>query len=570
MSAASLTTHTNTGLVVLSVTIAIAASYLALDLTRRSGDAAGWSRRALIAAAGVTMGAGIWSMHFVGMLALTMSMPVSYDSALVVLSLVAAVLGASVSLAMVTRPHVSRLGLLSAAAFMGFAIAAMHYLGMASMQMSATIHWRVALVVLSVAIGLVASWVALSLLVRIRRSSDGFGFLRRAAAAVLLGFGVAGLHYTAMQASSYTLAARSHAAGHGFSTDALVVMLVLASMVMFAVLVGGAAVDQRRAAIASDIEIAANIARDLCRVGDFRARMCQAVQQLTGADYVALLEPDASGEHAITAQAGSSAAAPGGFAVAALASLPHPGGSVAAGPDAGRALAEMIELSDRESTVRCENLTLDGRHVGLLVVGWNVRGRRLPERTATLLGMVAAEAAVAIDRGNLLSRLEELSRRDELTGLLNRRVFNEELERELATATRHERPLCVVMLDLDHFKAYNDTHGHQAGDRLLKSAAAAWTKELRGTDLIARYGGEEFVVILPDCDTGGAVLLAERLRHVMPAGATCSAGVATLKRFDTASRLIDRADRALYRAKASGRDRTMTFASQGSSQGLIS
>lgn len=194
----ALTTHVDSSLVVLSVAVAIVASYAALDLTRRSADASGWLRRSWIAGGGVTMGAGIWSMHFIGMLASRMSMPVSYNDALVALSLLAAVLGASVSLAMVTRPHLSRRGLLSAAAFMGFAVAAMHYLGMASIEMGATVHWQIALVIVSVAIGLVASLIALSLLVRIRHSADGFGFARRAAAAVLLGFGIAGLHYTAM------------------------------------------------------------------------------------------------------------------------------------------------------------------------------------------------------------------------------------------------------------------------------------------------------------------------------------------------------------------------------------
>jgi diguanylate cyclase (GGDEF)-like protein len=535
-ASSSLTTHTDPGLVALSITIAIAATYLALDLTRRSADTRGWRKRTWIMTGGVTMGVGIWSMHFIGMLALRMSMPVSYNGLLVALSLLVAVLGASVSLAMVTRPHLSRRGLLSAAAFMGFAVASMHYLGMASMQMPAAVHWNVALVVLSVVIGLVASLTALSLLVRIRESSDGFGFVRRVAAAVLLGFGVAGLHYTAMQASTFTSVARS-SAGHGFTTASLVVLLAVAAGVMLAVLIGGAALDQRRAALASDIAIVANIARDLCRVGDARGRICLAVQQLTGADHVSLLEPDEHGKHSTTASTG----------------VPN-----------ARASAAGVQISDGTGTVHCENLGLDGRHVGLLAVGWNDQGRRLSDRTATLLEMVAAEAAVAIDRVNLLSRLEELSRHDELTGLVNRRVFNEELERELLTASRHDRPLCVVMLDIDHFKTYNDTRGHQAGDRLLASAAAAWRAELRATDVIARYGGEEFVVILPECDLNAAVAIADRLREVLPGDVTCCAGVATLKRFDTATRLVGRADEALYRAKASGRDQTVAFTTSNS------
>jgi diguanylate cyclase (GGDEF)-like protein len=432
---------------------------------------------------------------------------------------------------------------------------------MASMQMDATIHWQIALVLVSVAIGLAASLIALSLFARIRQTSDGFGFARRAGAAALLGFGVAGLHYTAMQAASFTATMGHSSATHGLNTNSLVLMLVLAAGVMLAVLIGGAAMDQRRAALASDITIVANIARELCRAGDTRGRICQAVQQLTAADYVTLLEPDEHGGYTVTASSGIVSDPPARIAG-------HGPPSESKSPTGPHHLTSGVSdlgpptpVSPQPSgsgTVHRETLILDGRYVGILDASWHDRGHRLSERTRTLLGMVAAEATVAIDRASLLTQLEYLSRRDELTGLLNRRVLGDELERELSMASRHGRPLCVVMLDLDHFKDYNDTHGHQAGDRLLKSAAAAWITQLRSTDLIARYGGEEFIVILPDCPLDDAVRAADRLRAIVPDGATCSAGVAILEHVDTATQLIGRADHALYHAKATGRNRTST------------
>jgi diguanylate cyclase (GGDEF)-like protein len=556
-----LSTHLDVGLVCLSVAVAILASYVALDLTRRSSEASSWRRRLWLAGGGVTMGVGIWSMHFIGMLALRMSMPVTYNDGLVTLSLVAAVMGASVSLAVVTRPHVSRRGVLSAAAFMGFAVAAMHYLGMASMQMAAVIHWQIALVLLSIAIGVAASLIALCLLVRIGVSSNGFGFSRRLAAAVLLGIGVAGLHYTAMAASTFTAVMDQMAPHRGLSTNSLVLMLVLGAGVMLAVLLGGAAVDQRRAALASDLTIVVNISRELGRVGDTRARICQAIRELTTADYVLLSEPDELGHRTVTASVGVA----GGSGSSNVADGPSSSASSRSAPE-----SVTSELRDNDriglglhhlsggASVLYEALMLDGRPVGILAVGWRDRVRRVPDRTMTLLSMVAAEGAVAIDRECLLSKLEYLARRDELTGLLNRRVLAEELARELAAAGRHGRPLSVVMLDLDHFKGYNDTHGHQAGDRLLSSAAAAWVAQLRSTDLIARYGGEEFIVILPDCSLDDAVLTADSLREAVPGGVTCSAGVANLEGVDSAAQLIGRADHALYHAKASGRNCTST------------
>ncbi len=127
------------------------------------------------------------------------------------------------------------------------------------------------------------------------------------------------------------------------------------------------------------------------------------------------------------------------------------------------------------------------------------------------------------------------------------------MPRELARAARSGQAVCVALLDLDHFKAYNDEHGHQAGDRLLKAAFAAWEGRLRKTDLLARYGGEEFAVLLPDCQLGNAMEIAERLRTAQPEG-TCSIGVADWDGRQDGDELIGRADRALYAAKAGGRN----------------
>jgi len=156
--------------------------------------------------------------------------------------------------------------------------------------------------------------------------------------------------------------------------------------------------------------------------------------------------------------------------------------------------------------------------------------------------------------GTLYQRVGRMARTDPLTGVLNRRVLDQELPRELARAARGGQPLCVALIDLDRFKAYNDRHGHQAGDRLLKAVGAAWSANLRTTDLLVRYGGEEFAVVLPDCGLEDAMAIAERLRTAQPEG-TCSIGVAEWARGETVDELIGRADQALYAAKAGGRDR---------------
>jgi len=155
------------------------------------------------------------------------------------------------------------------------------------------------------------------------------------------------------------------------------------------------------------------------------------------------------------------------------------------------------------------------------------------------------------------NELARVARTDALTGAPNRRAWDEQLAVELARAARDGEPVSVALLDLDHFKAYNDLRGHQAGDRLLRDAAAAWQGRLRTMDVIARYGGEEFGLILPGCPPELAAGIVDRLRGLTPEGETTSAGVACWDGTETADALVARTDRALYEAKRGGRDRTV-------------
>jgi diguanylate cyclase (GGDEF)-like protein len=160
----------------------------------------------------------------------------------------------------------------------------------------------------------------------------------------------------------------------------------------------------------------------------------------------------------------------------------------------------------------------------------------------------------------LVSRLQGLARTDPLTGIPNRRVWDEEVPNEIERARRSGSPLCVAMLDLDHFKLFNDHNGHQAGDRVLKEVAAAWRGAVRTTDLLARYGGEEFGLLLPACSVGDAVDVVKRVQAATPAEVTVSIGLASWDFHESAAELVRRADEALYHAKAGGRDRYVTAA----------
>lgn len=159
------------------------------------------------------------------------------------------------------------------------------------------------------------------------------------------------------------------------------------------------------------------------------------------------------------------------------------------------------------------------------------------------------------EREDLLIEVEILARSDPLTGLPNRRALNEQLPRDMARARRGGTSLCLAIIDIDHFKAYNDGQGHLAGDAVLRECAVAWDSKLRGEDTIVRYGGEEFLVVLPDCTLEDGAKIVERLRTATPSGPTCSAGLACWDLAETMDDLLERADAALYRAKRAGRDR---------------
>ncbi|MEB3329110.1 MAG: diguanylate cyclase [Candidatus Sericytochromatia bacterium] len=187
--------------------------------------------------------------------------------------------------------------------------------------------------------------------------------------------------------------------------------------------------------------------------------------------------------------------------------------------------------------------------------------------TARLLDILASQAAVAIKNAQLYRATQQLAITDGLTRVYNRRYFEEQLTAELERARRQQLTTSLVVLDVDHFKKFNDTHGHLLGDQVLQGVARILGKSVRETDLVARYGGEEFVVILPDTPAAAAVEVAERIRRNVkshpfwgrsqaPLEVTASVGVCSdVRSVLEAHPMFEQADRCLYQAKAAGRDR---------------
>jgi diguanylate cyclase (GGDEF)-like protein len=185
------------------------------------------------------------------------------------------------------------------------------------------------------------------------------------------------------------------------------------------------------------------------------------------------------------------------------------------------------------------------------------------------LTVIARQAAEVIRSAQLLEETRRLAITDALTGLFNRRHFNQQLEENVGRAARYDEPLALVFLDVDHFKSVNDKFGHQAGDRCLQALARTLRESVRDSDQIARIGGEEFAILLIRADRDLALSIAERLRTriddlileedpPLPVDLTASLGVAFFKEDgDDPKTLMRSADRALYTAKRLGRNRVV-------------
>jgi diguanylate cyclase len=229
-----------------------------------------------------------------------------------------------------------------------------------------------------------------------------------------------------------------------------------------------------------------------------------------------------------------------------------------------RALSERAQIRPRRlSRRRLSALTAVSLVAPLLLLAqaWERSGI---DAAAIGVGSIALFLLVVARMSGLIrqveqqaAQLETLAQHDALTGAANRRAWDSRLPVEMDRARRAGTPLAVALLDLDHFKRFNDQYGHQAGDQLLKSATMAWQSLLRSSDLLARYGGEEFAVLLPSSTLGQAVDALDRLRAATPLAQTFSAGVAMWHGDETSDQLVARADKALYQAKQAGRNQVL-------------
>jgi diguanylate cyclase (GGDEF)-like protein len=290
---------------------------------------------------------------------------------------------------------------------------------------------------------------------------------------------------------------------------------------------------------------------------DARTTVCQAVVSVSGASGALLLEPEGDRHLVVSASAGSLLPrvriALTDPSVAGLAYRTGTPRFVAETTNDSSINPILVRLT-RARSVLVQPFQHGGRVRGVVVATWPRPQRQAEPQLLDAVALLAEEIGSALERADLLTSLRERASTDPLTGLANRRVWRERLPQMMSAGG----PLWVGLFDVDHFKAYNDCHGHLAGDLLLQKLAAEWTRLLRSSDLLVRWGGEEFALALPECSLASAHQIVERLRSTLPDGQSVSAGLACWDGTESIESLMSRADEALYKAKAGGRDRSVT------------
>ena len=417
-------------LVLFSVLVAVLASYTALDLAGRISTAErGRYARMWLAGGAIAMGLGIWSMHFVGMLAFSLPIPLGYDLPITGFSLLIAVLASAFALHLVSQDYLPGRRLMLGALVLGAAVASMHYTGMAALRMQPGIDYDPWLFLLSIVIAVVASGAALWIAFRLRRNMPRVHQLRFGAALVM-GGAIAAMHYTGMAAARFPLGSVCGAVRNGLDSHALALPILVITVCVLAMAL-------------------------ITSVLDMRLEMRTAV------------------------------------------------------------LADALGVANQE--------------------------------------------------------LEFLALHDKLTHLPNRVLLEDRFQQAIRSATRQHGTFAVLFVDLDGFKAVNDTYGHQVGDSLLVEIASRLRMSTRSEDTISRVGGDEFVVLVRVDEPADAGVVAEKLiealrdtvhvaGHVL--NVSGSIGIALFPA-DGADQdaLMTNADAAMYHAKGAGRNAYCFFES---------
>jgi diguanylate cyclase (GGDEF)-like protein len=533
--------------VALSYAIAVLASYCGLLMSERVADSANAaSRRNWLWSGALTMGIGVWAMHFTGMLALQLPIPVSYDLMITVISAVPAILASALALHLMGRRRNHHLPIIVGGALIGAGIGVMHYTGMIAMRMAAIQHHDPGLFALSILVAVVLGVVALYAH-DLRHELAGWhgGRLQLPIAAGVMGLAITGMHYTAMAAAHFFPGGPDRTGVNDLDADILATDIAVVAGFFILTAIVATKVGQR-------------FHENEQRVRVDRRRMLEAIESIT--DGFVLFD-DKGG--LVMANRVFQQMYPG------LAQVLKPGTPYEAVISAwARMRSGLPGNEDAEVYVaECLRRFREGQGEGEPEEDQLNDGRWIYVRQRSVEGggMVGVWTDVTPIK-KLQAMYERQATRDPLTGLANRQLFTDRLEHAIAHVRRTKRTLPLLFIDLDGFKPINDRYGHDVGDLVLKEVGRRLQAEVRDSDTLARLGGDEFVVLMePHGDREGAEALAARVLYALSqpisadghqcrVGASIGIGVLPADRLDKDA-LVKVADEAMYEAKRAGGNR---------------
>jgi diguanylate cyclase (GGDEF)-like protein len=536
----------NIALVIVSYLIASLASYAGLLMSVCIANAeSAWGRRGWLVGGAAAMGIGVWAMHFTGMLALTLPVPLAYNVPITAVSVVPAILASALALFVMSSSGTHHRRYLIGGTLVGAGIGTMHYIGMAAISAEYCTHpYDPTLFAVSIVVAVVLGIVALYIHdLNYRLQHLGQRRIIILFSAAFMGLAVAGMHYTAMAAAAFLPSRDTQPVGavvgtFWLSVGVVAVGVIIASLAIVATIVGRAfQVTTRRARVDRERIIdAIESINDGFTLFDDQGNltMCNEMLHKIYPELAKILKPGMQYRDLVAARV--------------------------------RLRKELAGDVDAETFVQ-ESLRnfREGRHTGQPREERLSDGRWIYSREHSIKhgGLVSILTDITVIK-ELQAVYERMASQDTLTGLLSRRFFDDRLDHAIALAKRLGQTLALLYIDLDHFKPVNDAFGHDVGDLVLKEVARRLRQAARDSDTVARLGGDEFAVLMEsDSHAAGAGALASRImeaisqpifaaEHECRVGASIGIAVRSAKMIDKDA-LVKAADAAMYEAKRDGR-----------------
>lgn len=527
----------NLPLVLLSIMVAIFSSSAALDISNRLKSSTETTRLRWILAGAFILGLGIWSMHFIGMLAFDLSIEVNYRTSLVLVSIVPAMVASGLAFYIVSRPAIIRKSLVIGAFFIGTGIISMHYLGMEAMEMSAAVSYDPLLSAMSAAIAYSASYLGLFLLFYLP-DIPGFHW-RKLLSAMLMGLAVSGMHYTGMMAAFFSPSeqAMQHATNSPIDKTALAYSIGAGMLILLAMVSSSVRIDRKIAVQTKESELkfqsVIESANDAIIVTDLKGIVIQwnhaaqfifgyTKEEILGSNIDLILQEDFAALH----------------------------------QRSNKEYEGMKILNAMGSTLELSGYKKDGSEIPLEIS----LGTWKTEKGVFFSSIIRD----ITERKLSEEKIKDLVYLEPLTGLPNRRLFNERLSTLLEQAKSTGTSFSLFYMDLDNFKMINDTFGHSTGDLFLMEVSKRLKQQLTEKDTLSRQGGDEFTLLLPDTHCDEAAIYARNMVESLSEAfqfkgkeifTSLSIGISSYPADgEGAETLIKQADMAMYRMKEEGKN----------------